>query len=182
MYDKIIIAVAIFIYIKQLDNISNLFSVKLQSLLNCRSTTTCDELLSSLEIADDEISSFFFSEECVMSALSHLKPGKRDGSQLPSNYFIKASSVLESILPPLLTALVRHSYLPADLRNCILKPIPKPLKDPTSSENYRPIALAPILSRILEWCILIQFNNYFVTSHYNLVSRSQCLPLPAQAL
>ena len=59
---------------------------------------------------------------------------------------------------------MRHSYLPADLRNCILKPIPKPHKDPTSSENYRPIALAPILSKILEWCILIQFNNYFVTS------------------
>ena len=59
---------------------------------------------------------------------------------------------------------MRHSYLPADLRNCILKPIPKPHKDPTSSENYRPIALAPILSKILEWCILIQFNDYFVTS------------------
>ena len=57
-----------------------------------------------------------------------------------------------SIVPPLLTALVRHSYLPADLRNCILKPIPKPHKDPTSSENYRPIALAPILSKTLEWC------------------------------
>ena len=29
------------------DNISNLFSAKLQSLLNCRCTTTHDELLSS---------------------------------------------------------------------------------------------------------------------------------------
>ena len=92
------------------------------------------------------------------------KPGKCDGSPLSSNYFIKASSVLVSILPSLFTALVRHSYLPADLRNCIFKSIPKPHKDPTSSENYRPIALAPILSKILEWCILIQFNNYFVTS------------------
>ena len=26
------------------------------------------------------------------------------------------------------------------------------------------MALAPILSKILEWCILIQFNDYFVTS------------------
>ena len=82
--------------------------------------TTCDELLSSLEIADNEISSFSFSEECVMSALSHLKPGKCDGSPHSSNYLIKASSVLVYILSPLLTALVRHSYLPADLRNCIL--------------------------------------------------------------
>ena len=46
--------------------------------------TTRNELLSSLEIADDEISSFSFSEECVTSALSHLKPGKCDGSPLSS--------------------------------------------------------------------------------------------------
>ena len=71
--------------------------------------------------------------------------------------------MLVSILPPLLTALVRHAYLPADLRNCTLKPIPKPHKDPTSSENYRPIALAPILSKILEWCILLEFSDSFAT-------------------
>ena len=165
------------------DNTSNLFSAKLQSLLNCRSTTTPDELLSSLKIADDEISSFSFSEECVTSALSHLKPGKCDGSPLSSNYFIEASSLLVSILPPLLTVLVRHSYLPADLRNCILKPIPKPHNDPISSENYRPIALAPILSKILEWCILIQFNNYFVTFPLQFgFMKSMCIPLSARAL
>ena len=73
---------------------------------------------------------------------------------------------------------MRHSYLPADLRNCILKPIPKPHKDPTSSENYRPVALAPILSKILEWCILIQFNDYFVTSPLQFgFKKSMCTTL-----
>ena len=145
-------------------NIKNIFSAKLEALLNSRSTTPREKLLSSLEVADEELSSFSFSEKCVTSALSHLKPGKHDGSSLSSNHFIKASSVLVSILPPLLTALVRHAYLPADLRNCTLKPIPKPHKDPTSSENYRPIALAPILSKILEWCILLEFSDSFATS------------------
>ena len=34
----------------------------------------------------------------------------------------------------------------------------------TSSEYYRPIALAPILSKILEWCILLEFSDSFATS------------------
>ena len=77
---------------------------------------------------------------------------------------IYLTPVLVTILPPLFTAFVRHSYLPPNLRNCILKPIPKPHKDPTLSDSYRPIALAPTLSKILEWCILLQYSEHFPTS------------------
>ena len=42
--------------------------------------------------------------------------------------------------------------------------IPKPGKDPTCSDNYRPIALAPTLSNILEWCILLIYGDSFSTS------------------
>ena len=144
--------------------IANVFSAKLESLLNSRSTRAREELLSSLDVCDDDLQSFQFSRDCVVSALSHLKPGKHDGSPLSSDHVIKASPVLVTILPPLFTAFVRHSYLPPNLRNCILKPIPKPHKDPTLSDSYRPIALAPTLSKILEWCILLQYSEYFATS------------------
>ena len=50
------------------------------------------------------------------------------------------------------------------LRDCILVPIPKPHKDPSSSDSYRPIALAPILSKVFEWCLLLQFQSCFITS------------------
>ena len=41
------------------------------------------------------------------------------------------------------------------VRDCILQPIPKPGKDPSNSDNnYRPIALAPTLSKVLELCLL----------------------------
>ena len=89
---------------------------------------------------------------------------KHDGSPLSSDHVIKASPVLVTILPPLYTAFVRHSYLPPNLRNRILKPIPKPHKDPTLSDSYRSIALAPTLSKILEWCILLQYSEYFAIS------------------
>ena len=34
----------------------------------------------------------------------------------------------------------------------------------TCSDNYRPIALAPTLSKVLEWCILLIYGDSFSTS------------------
>ena len=142
-------------------SIANVFAEKLQTLLNSHSSNinTRDQHLSPLEERD--LLSFSFSLEDVSSALGHLKSGKSDGSPISSNHFINASSALVSVLSPLFTALVRHAFLPGDLKNCVFKPIPKPSKDPASSDSYRPIALAPILSKILEWCILLQFSEFF---------------------
>ena len=42
-------------------------------------------------------------------------------------------------------------------------PLPKGNKDPSSSDNYRPIALAPTLSKALEWCILLSYPDLFLT-------------------
>ena len=54
--------------------------------------------------------------------------------------------------------------MPSVLRDCILVPIPKGNKDPTLSDNYRPVALAPTLSKALEWYILLSYTSYFSTS------------------
>ena len=48
--------------------------------------------------------------------------------------------------------------------NYVLVPIPTPGKNPSSSDSYRPITLASTLSKILEWCILLEFPQFFVTS------------------
>ena len=54
--------------------------------------------------------------------------------------------------------------MPNSLRDCILQPIPKPGKDPSSSDNYRPIALAPTLSKVFELCLLNEYRASFTTS------------------
>ena len=52
--------------------------------------------------------------------------------------------------------------MPKPSRDCTIVPIPKGNKDLSSSDtDYRPIALAPTLSKALEWCILL---SYFLTS------------------
>ena len=45
-------------------------------------------------------------------------------------------------------------------------PVPKPHKDPSLSDNYRPIALAPNcnLSKVLERCILQTYSSSFATT------------------
>ena len=64
----------------------------------------------------------------------------------------------------LFTAMLRHEIVPDSLRDCILVPILKPGKDPSSSDSYHPIALAPTLSKVFELCLLFQFQSDFITS------------------
>ena len=59
--------------------------------------------------------------------------------------------------------------MPQLLRNCTLIPITKSAgKDLSQSDNYRPIALTPNLSKVLEWSILLQFGSYLSTSDLQL--------------
>ena len=87
-----------------------------------------------------------------------LKCNKNDGSVLSFNHFIYAKDVFSTPLSKLFTAMIRHSTVPTPLRDCILVPIPKPGKDLSYSDNYHPIALAPTLSKVFEWCLLFKFS------------------------
>ena len=64
-----------------------------------------------------------------------------------------AATSLSVPLSKLFTAMLRHGYVSKSLRDCVLHPMVKPGKDPCDSDSYRPIALAPTLSKIFEWCI-----------------------------
>ena len=86
------------------------------------------------------------------SSLAQLKLGKSEGTNLLSNHYICASPVLPEFLSNLFTAMLRHGYVPNSLKDCIFLPIRKPAKDPSISDNYRLIALAPTLSKVFELC------------------------------
>ena len=76
--------------------------------------------------------------------------------------------------------MVRHSFMPKLLRDCTPVPIPKSGKDPRDSSSYCAIALAPTLSKALEWCLLLQFPDQFSTSDFQFgykrfMSTSLCI-------
>ena len=82
---------------------------------------------------------------------------------LRSNHFIHALPVIELFVADLFTSIFIMVICPV-LRDCILVPVPKEDKDLTLSDNYRPVAIAPTLSKALEWYILLNYSGYFTTS------------------
>ena len=112
------------------DHISHLFSTKLRGILNSQDACGRDvSLLSSLSssLSVDDLVGISISEECVDFR----------GDQL-----IHALPAIRSFASLLFTAILRHGYMPEQLRNYILVPIPKANKDPANSDSYHPISLA----------------------------------------
>ena len=85
-------------------------------------------------------------------------------TNLVSDHILYASSSLTVFLSSFFTTILRHGYIPASLRDCVLQPVLKPGKDPGNTDSYRPIALIPTLSKVLEWFILIFDEAAFSTS------------------
>ena len=54
--------------------------------------------------------------------------------------------------------------MPLSFRDATIQPIPKGSKDPSLSANYRGIALASSLSKVMEWSILLTWELFFTTS------------------
>ena len=139
------------------DDISNMFS-KISSLLNSDLDQSArNSFLADLTdfISNSDLLTSVISSTAVLNALGQLKKGKSDSSSLFSDAFIFANNILSNPFSQLFTTVVRHGYVPKLLRDCILQLIPKPGKDLTCSDNYKPIAVAPTLRVVLEWCILL---------------------------
>ena len=62
------------------------------------------------------------------------------------------------------TACLRHGYRLSQIHDCVLIPIPKSGKDSSSSQNYRPIALASTMSKVIELVILRNYDDLLYTS------------------
>jgi len=147
-------------------NITKNFRAKLANLLNSDDPSRRNALFQeiSTQTSPADLEDTFVSEQVVHDSLLSLGLDKSDGTGLSSNHFFVAASVLAAPLADFFTVVLRHGYMPSALRNCVLVPIPKPHKDPSVSDSYRPIALAPNLSKVLEKCILFRYRSCFITS------------------
>ena len=147
-------------------DISNCFASKLGSVLNSCAAEDRDSILVDIKssLTSQDLADIEITPSMVADAMSCLKRFKSDGTPVSSNHLLYAAPALTNFLWSFFTAILRHGYMPKALADCILVPSLKSNKDPTSSDNYRPIALAPNLSKILEWCILQRYGNFLSTS------------------
>ena len=148
-------------------NIANLFAFKSKGTLNTHSSSLLSSFHSDLQstISDMDISEVSFSDYDVLQAISKLKSKKLDGSGVFSEHLKYASSAISESLAGFFTSVIRHGYMPFSIRNSLLTPIPKANKNTSCSSNYRAIALASNLSKLLEHLILDCYESYFCTSH-----------------
>ena len=132
------------------------------SLNNRCDPSNRDSLLDQFHsvITGDDLVPIVIDSDTVVGALKWLKLGKSDGRSLMSDHVLRAPPLLASKLSSLFTALICHGYIAECLRDSIIQPIPKGLKDPAKSTNYYcGIALAFCLSKLLKLCILMSFPN-----------------------
>ena len=113
--------------------------------------------------------------------LTHLKIGKSDGSEgLFSDHFINGTRKLYVFLSILFTVFLCHGFSPDSMILGTMIPIPKDKKKSLcSSSNYRAIALSSILSKILDWIILIKEQHSLCSSELQFgfktgLSTTQC--------
>ena len=77
-----------------------------------------------------------------------------------SEHVMYASSALMGPLAAYFISLVRHSLMPQCFRDCVLVLVPKKNKDASCNVNYRLIASASSLSKILEHLIPTKFSSF----------------------
>ena len=156
-------------------DIAKHFADKLHCLLTSDCVGSNDSILEhcTCDLLDEDPQNTSVSVESVHQAFTFLKRHKNDGTDLSSDYLFLALPAIDLFLANLFTSILRHGYMPSGICDCILVPIPKGSKDPTSSDSYHPLALAPTLSKALEWVILLTYSHCFATSELQcLASRS----------
>ena len=84
---------------------------------------------------------------------------------IPAEVYKYAPQRLLVMLSLFLTACLRHQYLPEIIMKVIIIPLLKSkLKDSSSSDNYRPIAIATSLSKIIEMVIYKRIDCFLSTT------------------
>ena len=109
---------------------------------------------------------FKISPDEVKESIKDLKKGKSAGlDHLSSEHFKFASDRLYVLLSIVFNSMLLHGHLPSIFMDTLIIPIVKNKKgDVTDGDNYRPIAITSIASKILELIMLERFSLYLVTT------------------
>ena len=102
----------------------------------------------------------------IDGVIKQLKVGKSPGAdQIHAEHLIYASHRLKVLLSILCTSIVNHGYVPSQILDVMITPIIKNKTGDTSDKNnYRPIAIATVFSKVLELLIMGKIECFLYTS------------------
>lgn len=149
-------------------DICQLWGNKFEAILNSIQDTDCAEELSlRLQgMADTPVS--FISPGEISLIASAMGSGKSPGTDnIPVEFYKQATPGILSWLCHFLNALLIHEYIPKSITEVVISPLLKSsLKDPCISSNYRPIAHATCISKILENVILNRLEDFLGSTDF----------------
>lgn len=142
--------------------IAEMWKEHFQSLLNS-SKLNVPDCTKELD-TQDELSRITPAE--IKDAIGKLKMEKSTGSDnIYAEHCKYADIKLHVLLAMFYNCMIVHDYLPHDFMTTIIVPIVKDKKgDLTSCDNYRPVALTTIMSKVFELVILERYRDILVTS------------------
>uniref|UniRef100_A0A671UZC4 Reverse transcriptase domain-containing protein n=1 Tax=Sparus aurata TaxID=8175 RepID=A0A671UZC4_SPAAU len=142
------------------DEISQLWQKHYSDLFNCVKSNSYS--VGSLDNTENAIVSIQEVYEEVMKLGNNKACGM---DNITAEHLKLASKKLYPLLAICFTGLLVHGILPDSILSVVLVPV---IKDKAgklnSSENYRPIALASILSKVLEKILLNRLEQYILTT------------------
>ena len=129
------------------------------NLLNSVKNTDKKQELAELLLHTSE--TYQICSQQVMAAIRKLKKNSSPGSDgLSGEHFIYAHESISDHLSVLFGSMLTHNYLPLHFMDTLIIPILKNNKgDITSCDNYRPISITNILSKIFESVLLHQYED-----------------------
>ena len=148
------------------DNIANYWRDHFYKILN---TNDCDKSLKDDIVGKLEdiqhSADMAVSTKCISEIIAKLECGKSAGPDGICAEYLKFSNVkLHTLLALCFSLCLSHGYLPIALIETTIIPIVKNKSGNLSdSNNYRPIALATIVSKMLESVLLIKCGEYLTT-------------------
>ena len=133
-----------------------------------KSTTDTDNNLDSFD-PDTQISDITLTTEEVAACLYNLDISKASGPDgIPARILKECSHQIAPSICDLFNHSLRTGRLPSQWKSANVTPIhKKDLKEPV--ENYRPISLLPIISKVLERCVSRRFYDHVI----HLITPSQ---------
>ena len=147
-------------------NIANMWHDYYKTLLNSTKSTVNKSYVSQ-QFKKCNIDDFYVSPCDVKEAVKKLKKGKSAGlDSLSSEHYMYASDKIYVLFSIVLNCMTQHGYLPPKFMDTLLIPIVKDKKGIiTDGDNYRPIAITSIASKVLELLILESFYHKLVTTN-----------------
>ena len=99
-------------------------------------------------------------EDPIFFSPSHLPPKKAPGPDEIPNSSLRHLPRQTIALTRLFNAILRSGYFPRQWREGRIFLLPKPMKDPTKPDSYRPITLLSATSKVFEKHILPEFKKH----------------------